>query len=49
MRFADVRLGAQLLLFAGLALASAIVLAGWSWLRTSELWEQARGLHDHPL
>jgi signal transduction histidine kinase/HAMP domain-containing protein len=49
MKLRDLGIGVQLRVGLGVILAMVVVLAAVAWYQTNILWQEAKGLYDHPL
>ncbi len=49
MKIKDLRVGTHLKLVLGVIAVSIILLTTLSWIQTDKMWQETRGLYDHPL
>jgi CheY-like chemotaxis protein/signal transduction histidine kinase/HAMP domain-containing protein len=49
MKLRDLSIGTQLRIGLGAILVFVVSLGGLAWMQTGQLWQQTKGLYDHPL
>jgi signal transduction histidine kinase/CheY-like chemotaxis protein len=49
MQLKDLKIGTQLRLSLGIILAFVLLLGGLAWMHTDLIWQETKGLYDHPL
>ena len=49
MKLKDLKIGTQLCIGMGVILASVVLLGATAWFQVDSLWQETKGLYDHPL
>ncbi len=49
MKLSDLKIGTQIRLGMGVVLAFVAVLGGLAWVQSNQIWQETKGLYEHPL